>query len=307
MKKLLLALAAMTLACASVWSQTNGDVNSAQLIDEGEETITSLQDIIDIQQDLVKREQYSAHIGDVWRHAGFFNIMYHNPGTITLLGTSTSPTPASPKYTAKYGFSIQSGKNHKLHKKPIGRMVSINLDYLPLDLYGNLYMGSDTKLPYGGITSYGSYDYNSDGVPESSGDIDIPTAWDYSLIEVNYSMSIGPSITIAPFVPLKVRGLSFFKFNAYFHVGYAASLMMLKGVSGSGEGSHHSYAAVSNVDFGYGMYTSYGANFSWKAIGVGYERRSGTSKYLSVDGGENGLDGKFVLSEQNRVYINFRF
>lgn len=295
----------MTLTCASAWSQTIGDVNSAQLIDEGEEAITSLQDIIGVQEDLVKREQYSAHIGDVWKHAGFFNIMYHNPGTITLLGSSTSPTPASPKYTAKYGFSIQSGKNHKLHKKPIGRMLSINLDYLPLDLYGNLCMDSNTKLPYGDACN-NIFDYNQDGKMDSGGG-DISTGWDYNLIEVNYSMSIGPSITIAPFVPLKVRGLSFFKFNAYFHVGYSASLLMLNGLWQSHEGNVTNAASVSSMDFGYGMYTSYGANFSWKAIGVGYERRSGTSKYLSVDGGENGLDGKFVLSEQNRVYINFRF
>ena len=305
MKKLLLALAAMILTCASAWSQTIGDVNSAQLIDEGEEAITSLQDIIGVQEDLVKREQYSAHIGDVWKHAGFFNIMYHNPGTITLLGSSTSPTPASPKYTAKYGFSIQSGKNHKLHKKPIGRMLSINLDYLPLDLYGNLCIGNNTKLPYGDAGN-NVFDYNQDGKMDSGGG-DISTGWDYNLIEVNYSMSIGPSITIAPFVPLKVRGLSFFKFNAYFHVGYSASLLMLNGLWQSHEGNVTNAANVSSMDFGYGMYTSYGANFSWKAIGVGYERRSGTSKYISVDGGENGLDGKFVLSEQNRVYINFRF
>ena len=288
MKKLLLAFIVLTITGVNGLSQTYYDGNNVPLIHEPD-TITTLKDIIAVQQDLINREQYSAHIGNVWKRAGFFNLIYHYPGTMTFTDTGSGTVGANaPKFTAKYGFGIQSGKNHKLHKKPIGNMFAINLDFLPLDLYCNIYKDNNTKLPY--------------GTPE---DMD-SNGWDYKMFEINYSMSLGPSLTLAPLVPTKIRGLGFFKINAYFHVGYCAALVLLNGTKEK--------STVGGLDFGHGLYTSYGATLSWKAIGVGFEHRSGTSKYMSIRDNSSSknnnlatLDGYKILSAQNRIFINFRF
>lgn len=286
MKKTLLTFIFTVFAVVDATSQTYYGEDNVPLINEPD-TITTLKDIIAVQQDLVNREQYSTHIAKVWDRAGFFNLIYHYPGTMTFTDTGSGTTGNNaPKYTAKHGFGIQAGKNHKLHKKPIGNMFSINLDFLPLDLYCNLYGDNNTKLPYGETEE-----------PNSG--------WDYKMYEINYSMSLGPSLTLAPLVPTKVRGLGFFKINAYFHVGYCAALVLFDATKEN--------TTMKGLDFGHGLYTSYGATLSWKAIGVGFEHRSGTSKYMSIGSSSSKntyqatLDGYKILSDQDRFFINFRF
>ena len=43
------------------------------------------------------------------------------------------------RYKSKYGFAVQSGRNYRLHKRPIGDMVGINIDFMPLDLSADFY------------------------------------------------------------------------------------------------------------------------------------------------------------------------
>lgn len=283
MKRLLFVLSMLALSCAQAIAQTVPQTDPSKYIDEDPASIVTMQSIIDIQQDLTKREFYSQQLDAVWDRRGMFNLVYNNPATLSIkqaVPTESGKTGAL--YESKFGFSLQSGKNHMLHKKPIGNIVGINLDFLPLDLTVNKYASSGptvTKL-------------------ERNGGVNI-RPWDNPKWEANYGMCLGPSITVAPFVPLKKKGLSFFKLNGYFHVGYSASLILFMD-----ESTEKMNSLV--ADFGYGMYTSYGVNLSWKVLGFGYEHRSGTSKYRPISS-DFGTEKYEMISTQDRLYINFRF
>ena len=276
MSKKFLTLFIALLPCVAAMSQNNVDVPESQ---NEEESLTSLQDIIATQQDLNDRGSFSTHIEDVWQRGGYFNFVYHSPATMTFLETASEETSMKGReLTADFGFAIQSGKNHRLHKKPIANMIGINLDYTPLDLFANKYKG---------YTLYAPGSASSDKV----------RPWNNNIWEVNYSMSLGPSLTIAPFVPIKNEGLSYFRLNVYYHVGYCASAMVLSAPEKEKKGL--------TADFGHGLYTSFGLNLSWKVIGLGFEHREGNYKYLPLGGA---FEGNYqISSKQTRFYINLRF
>lgn len=282
MKRKLFVLPLAVLFCIQAMSQTVLQTADPQFISEDPSSIVTMQSIIDVQQDLTNREFYSKHISDVWNKQGFFNLMFHNPAAITLnQPVSAEENMKGTRFESQFGFALQAGKNYKLHKNPIAKMVSINLDYLPLDLYVNKFAGSAAREVE--TAKDGKYCIRP---------------WDVTKWDANYSMSLGPSVTVAPFVLLKNKALSFFKLNAYYHVGYSASLLLFS------NGAQKDKELL--LDFGHGLYTSLGFNFSWKAIGLGYEKRSGTSKYLSINK-ICGPDKYELASSQNRLYINIRF
>lgn len=279
MKKKILILFIALLPSLIAMAQNN--VETAEPEKEEETSVTSLQDIINTQQDLNARGYFSSHTEDVWQRGGYFNFIYQSPATMAFLETATTAESSMKgrDIKAAFGFAIQSGKNHRLHKKPIANILGFNLDYTPLDLFANCY--KDNAL----------------AVNASTGESDQPRPWGNTFWEINYSMALGPSITIAPFVPIKKDGLDYFKLNVYYHVGYCASIILLND-------SDQKSDRIS-VDFGYGLYTSFGLNFSWKTIGFGYEYRKGDYDFLPLSGT---YEGNYkIASKQNRVYINLRF
>ncbi len=300
-KRLIYSVLSVLVGVAGFAQTDEPSVMSDLIFDLEEDTtaVTSLQDIIDVQNNVVSRNDYNTHLGEVWQRAGYFNLMYHKESSFEI----TVPPSLSGEndlkglvFNADWGVSIQAGKNHKLHKKPIAKMISFNLDYTPFDLSVNHY------------SAFPNASYNSADTYIAGSSRYYKRAWKLSKLEADYSMALGPSITFAPFVPIKKNGLDYFKFNFYYHVGYCASILYIINDSGKdiSTGGDKTISDDFKADFGHGLYTSYGANISWKSIGIGYEHRSGKLNYMSLSKQVYGDADYSAAINTNMIYINFR-
>lgn len=288
-------ITSLFLLCPIVaFAQLNSPAKSENTSQEPENKVHTLSEVLAIQQNISERENMEKHFTDLWKRNGFFNIAY-NTANIDITENNVN---GSQSFSSTAGISLQSGANYKLHKKPIANTLLINLDFVPLDISANYYKGDG--------------EYNSDELMyESEGLTLFRRPWNINKLDINYSMAIGPSITIAPFNYIKAfKGVHFFKLNAYFHVGYAASILMLLNNSAIDEGgnpaSKQKMSGMS-LDFGHGMYTSYGINLSWKAIGVGFERRNGKLDCSSLNTDIYGSEHYDLSMTLSRIYLNFRF
>jgi hypothetical protein len=169
------------------------------------------------------------------------------------------------------------------HKKPLGNVVFIGLDYTWMDLNFN--------------------QYDADSIPKryvrGEGVINMP--WHQKKMSLNYGMSIGPSLTLYPFTPTHNARAEKVRLQFYFHVGYSVGGAFIKDVMDkSGDKKNR-------IAWGHGLYTSYGANLTWNFIGLGYEWRNDNSiSYKCVN--KEFDTGKIKLKEKtSRVYLQFRF
>ena len=124
-------------------------------------------------------------------------------------------------------------------------------------------------------------------------------------------MALGPSLTIAPFNHTRARGLHYLKLNAYYHIGYGVSFMFMKNnedvdQNQSSDSDHANMKDNLKLMWGHGLTNSFGISLSWKVIGVGYEHRSSTMKYKSMNT-KDFEDATYKFnSSTNRVFIQFR-
>ena len=280
------------------------DENKTVSVDWKEDSteITTINDIIKVQQQLTSRSDTEKHFASVWGRRGYFNFSYNNT---TLKPKSDIPTGVPelnnglvPNFKSDWGVSIQYGRSYRLHKKPIGNVATFNIDYTGIDLNVNHFKAEgDGKNLYDSSNKNGEYFF-------------IP--WNMEKYEADYGMSLGPSLTLAPFNLLNSKGLHFIKFNVFFHVGYHVSVLYMpndkKADINTDTNSEEFKSMESNLklDWGHGMMTSFGFNVSWKAIGVGYEHRNGSLKYKPMNTGDFGKDSYDFKSITNRIYLQIR-
>ena len=261
---------------------------------------SSLDDIINIQQQITVNMSEEKHFQSVWSKKGYFNISYNmaklEPKEVIHTGLGTDV----PNLKCDWGVGLQYGRNYSLLKHPIANIVMINLDYTPLDLNVNHYKKAE-----------GKYLYNS---AEKNGD-KFYLPWNVEKFEYNYGMNLGPSITVAPFTKLNVKGLHFIKLNIYYHIGYHVSLLQFNAKDDQDANPDHSNNSASpfktmkeslKLAFGHWLTNCVGANLSWKAIGVGYEVRWASLKYMSLDKKNFGSDKYKFNAPTARVYLDIR-
>lgn len=326
MKKELTTMLLSMFAAAVMAQETNGD-NRLANIDWQEDSveITTIKDIIRTQQAVTSRSATSAHFAKVWSKRGYFNAAYHTKATLTP--QSPIPTGVSgynggqvPKFETNWGASIMAGKNIKLHK-PIANTLQFNLDFTGVDLSVNHYNAENS----------GKFIYNSDAnnrreVTNEDGSVDkyYYMHWNLEKYEISYGMNLGPSLTIAPFTHVSgANGLHFLKFNVYYHVGYNAAFMLMKGKIESDVqfallpiGTSAYKNAKEELEqrnenqfvVGHGLYQTMGFNMTWKRIGFGFEHRWGALKYKNVAAkSEYGSDTYKFNASANRIYLTYRF
>lgn len=249
-----------------------------------------------------------------WKRKTFFRISYNKTnfsalddklapdftddnGQLMLDGTNAGNEFYD--YKSKTAVSIQWGKNISLHKKAIANTVRFSLDFTWIDLNWNNYEAS----------------YSEDGMKYDSGKTFIESSdsysnkpkhflpWGMQKNEVNYGMSLGPSLTIAPFGSLNNKHLMGIHVQVYYHFGYSASVLFFKNEEGLKTGPDNGWSDA----WGHGYNTSYGFNLSWKAIGIGFEKRSWEKiKYKSRE--EDFGEQKYPFNMKNtRLYLTFNF
>jgi hypothetical protein len=305
MKRKLIFILTCLLSTA-VFAQVENDDNKV-VIDWSEDStdITTIQDIIKVQQQVTNRNVTEQHFADVWGRRGYFNFSYN---TTKLSPKGNYRNGLDNDYVGElksnWGASIQYGRSYRLHKKPIGNVALFNIDYTGIDLNVNHFEAIGN----------GTYKYNSsikhtekeDG--KDSKYYNLP--WNMEKYEVNYGMTLGPSLTLAPFNLLSGNGLHYIKFNVFYHIGYNISMIYSPNDKKLDENqSGEDFQAMESnlkMAWGHGMMQSFGFNISWKAIGIGFEHRSSTIKYKAVNTKDFGKNEYEFSSATNRISLQIR-
>lgn len=299
---------AASMACACT-AQAQ-DINSIPNLDLEEDStgVASVSDIVKMQQEVLSNKQAGKHFQNVWKRRSFFNMSW-----------TESKMKCEDKtigdFKSDWGVTLQSGTNYRLHKKPIAKMINIALDYSWLNLNVNHIKDADHED--------GEFLYNStkrNVVSGESGKTDeyYVYPWKLEKYEANYGMTLGPSITIAPFVPLGVKQLDYLKIQAYYHIGYSASFLYTlnkeefdenQNPSQSNADAYKDYNTMKDnlkLQWGHGMTSTFGFNIFWKRVGIGYERTTGTFKYKNFNTGDFGKFKTKFTNEYSRIYLTIR-
>jgi hypothetical protein len=266
--------------------------------------IMTVEDIVKTQQGLTSNQFEESHFKDVWSRKGYLNLSY-NTTTLKPDETISTGVPSVnggivPELKSKWGVSLQLGRNYKLHKKPIANILQFYIDYQYIDLNLNFFEqeGNGKNL----------YD-TSQRLPSDSKKFYIP--WNLKKYEVNYGMALGPSITVAPFNNMSNKGLHYLQFNMWYNIGYHASLLLMKNdedadINKGGYSNEDKVREGIKMNLGHGLTSAFGFSLTWKFIGIGYEYRSASLKYQSLDKDTYGDDKYKFKSSTSRVFLQFR-
>lgn len=212
-------------------------------------------------------------------------------------------------WKTQFAFSVQRGKTIYFHSKPLWGMVRFGLDYGFLGMsYAKLELKtpaisevnpSAPELPSGPSSDGGFDDIVSD---DPSGSIVSLLGVDLGMHKIDYSMHVGPSVSVNPWKHLIIA--------AYFHARPTAS--------GIVENDTFSY--------GFGCAFSAGVSVSYKALSLGVEGVWSTIKYTqssfddeeendyvsSIDNADDSSSlfstEKFKLKQKGpRFYVAIRF
>jgi|GEM_PF-424969 len=283
--------------------------------------IVTIDDIIKEQQAVTSRNTRENHFADVWGRRGFFNIAYNKSASLMPVPGEKVQTGYSPiaggyyngstadwKTVSDWSVALQKGRNYRLHKKPIANTVQICLDYTGLDLSASHYRAAVGSTLY---DSRQKITMTKDGSTKSY----YYTPWNLEKYEGTYGMSLGPSVTIAPFNYVNNDGIHYMKLNVYYHVGYQVSVLYMPNKKEADANPHTEYSETKNYDdmstnlkllWGHGFYTSFGMNLSWKVIGLGFETRTGKTRYQPLNTSDFGTTANNFNSSFTRFYIQFR-
>lgn len=307
---------AASMACACT-AQAQ-DINSIPNLDLEEDStgVASVSDIVKMQQEVLSNKQAGKHFQNVWKRRSFFNMSW-TESKMKYKGDKKKGNDIG-DFKSDWGVTLQSGTNYRLHKKPIAKMINIALDYSWLNLNVNHIKDADHE---DGEFLYNSTDRNvKTDVSTGKTDEYYVYPWNLEKYEANYGMTLGPSITIAPFVPLGVKQLDYLKIQAYYHIGYSASFLytlnkeeldlnQTTNLTGDNRDAYESYTTMKDnlkLQWGHGMTSTFGFNIFWKRVGIGYERTTGTFKYKNFNTKDFGRDKTKFTNEYSRIYLTIR-
>ena len=304
MKKQLILLTFVAFIANALYAQDVG--RETYVIDELEDTtdVTTIKDIIKKQQKVFSNVSNTEHITDVWKRKSFFNISFVNetlkPDDVVPItdfnsndGKSYLNDGYAGEYKSDWGVSLQVGHNYRI-SKPIADMVSFNIDWNIFDL-GWFHFSAEKSINSKKIVDNNEY---------TNQPIKYYTPFNAEKHDFNLSSSPGISLDIAPFAHSNSSFLSFIKINAYLHIGYGTSLLLMKSNKEDGNNKIDNTA----LDWGHGILTSFGASISiLKSIGIGFERRKSNYKYTSLDSDNYGDNKWDFNSISSRFYLQIRY
>ena len=269
---LVLALSCL-MAANAVESEVPVDQASPQI---SMRSVTPKQDLSSDEDDDTYRME------KIWGKNTYLNISYNN----TELSSKEFPSATGPfpnKFKKDIGVGLQMGQTFNFHKKPLGQVLYIGLDYTWIDFNFNK--------------------YKSTAEPSDFADADkkpFPLPWHNSKMTFDYGMSLGPALTLYPLSSLHHDGTDKIRFHLYFHVGYSVAGALI-------DMDDYKQKATKEFAFGHGLFTSFGATFTWNFVGFGFDvRNDGNIKYKATNSLHD--TGKMKAKQKTtRFYIQFRF
>jgi hypothetical protein len=306
MRKRLIFLMASLFAISAYAQIEDGKVADIDWTEDSTE-VTTIQDIVKQQQILSLNNSAERHFADVWGRRSYINFSYN---TTTLSPQGTVPTGINGgtvnDMKSDWGASFQYGRSYRLHKLPISNFLQFCIDFTGIDLNVNHFKSVGEKPLYD----------SRQRVEKGYNDYHYYTPWNLEKYEFNYGMSIGPSITIAPFTSVNQRNLHYLKFQFYYHIGYHVSFLYMPNdkdadMNDAGPAdTEYKYKQEMGdnfkMDWGHGLINSFGVNMSWKFIGVGYEYRTAKVKYKATNTGQFGDDKSDFSNTTSRIYLQLR-
>lgn len=169
-----------------------------------------------------------------------------------------------------YGFSLTRGHTYAFHKKPIARLVTIGLDAIFFDVtYSNYSVESPSETL--------GMSYLEDGKR-------VYIDSEMSLHKMEYSLQVGPSVTITPGKQLTIEAYA--RYAPTF-----SAILVDKTFTGN-------YASVFVG----------GASLTFGKIGVGMEARLGTCDYKRLGGkGNVSFEGGRINTSGFRAFVQIRW
>ena len=312
MKRKQLTLAAVLFPILA-FSQTITENAPTVVSEQGKDTaeFVSIADIIKEKEETSSRGKVIKHFDNVWGRRSYLNISYNkstlSPKEDTRTGIGNALVG---DIKSNIGVSLQYGKSFRLHKKPIANVLQFYLDYTGIDLSFNHY-----KIGNEGINVFNSaakYEVR-EGRNGTTLNSYYYIPWNLEKYEGSYGMTLGPSITVAPFTHINNKnGLHFLKLNMYFHIGYQASILWMVGNDDADMNPDDNSADFKEIsetlkmNWGHGLLTSFGLSLTWKAIGIGYEHRVAQNKWKPASTTEFGSDTYKFKTVTDRIYLSFR-
>lgn len=188
------------------------------------------------------------------------------------------------KWKTNGSFFIQKGRTSYLHSKPIAGMIKFGIDYGFLDFtYSKLELKEVAYSNESGTRASDGFDDIVSGDPDGDIGISELTGIDLGMHKIDYSLHVGPSISVNPWNKLIA--------SAYFHVMPTASCVIQN----------------DNFSYGFGCMMAAGVSVAYKAISLGVEGVWGKVKYTQTDfSGDEDEDNDYDSSdeEDNASYFN---
>jgi hypothetical protein len=199
----------------------------------------------------------------------------------------------SPEYgkaiDSKFGFMIRKDHTYFLHKKAIGNVVKIGIDAIWSDVTVTKYdTGEHTK------DWFNSFDLDLDDyLDDELDDVSDYKKYNIGLWTINYSLGIGPSVTIAPFANSS-SGIRFLKVKLYGHFKPTYSILIVSDDNDT------------DAQSGYCSMFDFGGRISYKIISLGIDGSWGNGKFESLIDSENDIKTKYKFAS-TRFYLAFNF
>ena len=308
MKKKFLTLVATMFSIGAMAQVPESSYTTATAQRPDTVEITTIDDIIREQQENATRNSTTRHYAQVWGRRSYFNISFCNSALNPKEDIATGiGTDLVEKVRSNWGASITYGRSYRLHKRPIGNILQFYIDYTGIDLNVSHYaIGGDGKNVYDSSKQWPSTD--EDGNTENH--YYIP--WNLEKYEGSFGMTLGPSLTVAPFTSLPNQNAHFLKFNIYYHLGYQASVIYMineKDADVNQTKNSNGYKDMKDnlkMLWGHGLLSTFGFSITWKTIGIGYEYRLAHNKYKSVSPSDFGDSSYKLNTSSNRIFLSLR-
>lgn len=304
MKKISLSLLAIGMAMAASAQST-----PALVLDEREDTtnVVTITDIIAVQELVTSHNSSDAHFRKVWSGNSFFNLGYNTSSKLTPkqeILSGLNETQMIEPYKSDWGVALTLGHNYRLHKKPIANVLQFNIDWTFINLQVNHFRAAEGDVLYNSALQH--------TVTDEDGNTNeyyyIP--WNSQKYELDYSMQLGPSITIAPFTYINsAPQLHFLKLNFYWHIGYEVSMLVISNDKkfDANPDTNKEMNNSSKQMWAGGMVNTFGFSLNWKSIGLGWETASTTLKYQTLQKALFGSQKYKFKDSTSRIYLQIRY
>lgn len=291
MKKTLMMIGA--LLCANVGFSQDIIVDKKDSI----RVIVPLAEVIRKQESDYDNVHRNEHYRKVWGRNTYFNISYNS----TTKETSQLPLKSKPEGTEKFDSNIslglQWGHTYNFHARPIGKVLFMGLDYTWMDFNFHKYK------------SQSPFSWYKEGEPigqDKEGESFYAMPWHNEKYEGEYGMSFGPSLTLYPFTTLGLKGTDEIRVQLYYHIGYGAGMTFISDVPTNPTKPSSSDTQI-ELAWYHGLIMSFGANITWKFVGVGYESRKASNLQSKNFSHKFNMETSKFSQTINRFYLQFRF